>query len=50
MCKQGLNRRGLVLGRVLRALGLSGEEAIRTLRAQRPGALANLAFEQLLHG
>jgi hypothetical protein len=50
MCKQGLNRSGLVLGRVLRALGLSGEEAVRTLRSQRPGAVANLAFERLLHG
>jgi hypothetical protein len=49
MCKQGLNRSGLVVGRVLRALGLSGDEALRTLRAHRPGALANLAFERLMH-
>jgi hypothetical protein len=49
MCKQGLNRSGLMLGRILRELGLSGDEAVRTLRAQRPGSLANLAFERLLH-
>jgi hypothetical protein len=49
MCKQGLNRSGLVLGRIMRELGLSGEQAVGTLRAQRPGSLANLAFERLLH-
>ncbi len=48
MCKQGLNRSGLMLGRILRELGLTGEQAVHTLRTQRPGALANLAFERLL--
>lgn len=48
MCKQGLNRSALAAGLLLRALGVEGGEAVRLVRAQRPGALSNLTFERLI--
>ena len=48
MCKQGLNRSALAAGLLLRAFGLDGAEAVRLLRAGRPGALSNVTFEQLI--
>jgi hypothetical protein len=48
MCSQGLNRSGLVTGRILRALGLSGEEAVAAVQRHRPGALNNLIFAGLV--
>ena len=48
MCSQGLNRSGLVTGRILRALGLSGEEALAAVQRHRPGALNNLTFAELV--
>jgi hypothetical protein len=48
MCKQGLNRSALAAGLLLRALGVEGAEAVRLVRAQRPGALSNVTFERLL--
>jgi hypothetical protein len=48
LCNQGMNRSGLVLGRILRALGLPGDEALDTLRRHRPGALNNLTFVRLV--
>ena len=50
LCKQGLNRSGLVMGRILRELGLPGEEALRALTRHRPGAVNNLTFAQLIRG
>jgi hypothetical protein len=48
LCKQGFNRSALLGGRILRALGMPGEEAVRLIREHRPGAVANLAFERLI--
>jgi hypothetical protein len=48
MCSQGLNRSGLVTGRILRALGLSGDEALAAVQRHRPGALNNLTFAGLV--
>jgi hypothetical protein len=48
LCTQGLNRSGLVMGRILRGLGLSGEEALATLGRHRPGVLNNLTFARLV--
>lgn len=48
LCTQGLNRSGLVMGRVLRALGVPGDQAHATLAAHRPGALNNVTFARLL--
>jgi protein-tyrosine phosphatase len=48
VCSQGLNRSGLLTGLVLRELGIPGAEAVALIRRQRPGSLANHAYEQLL--
>lgn len=48
VCKQGLNRSALMAGRILRGVGLSGDEAVAAIRAARPGALNNVTFEQLV--
>jgi hypothetical protein len=48
MCKQGLNRSALAAGLLLRALGVEGAAAVRLVREQRPGALSNVVFEQLI--
>lgn len=48
MCKQGFNRSGLVAGRILRALGLPGEQAVSDIRGRRPGALNNQTFVRLV--
>jgi hypothetical protein len=47
-CNQGMNRSGLMVGRILRALGLAGEEAFCCITMQRPGALSNLTFARLV--
>lgn len=47
-CHQGMNRSGLFMGLILRALGLAGEEAIRTITAHRPDALRNATFVRLI--
>jgi hypothetical protein len=47
-CNQGMNRSGLVMGRILRALGLAGDEAIQAITAHRPGAVNNLTFARLV--
>jgi len=47
MCQHGLNRSGLVTGLILRALGLTPEEAIAAI-ASRPGALNNQTFAELV--
>ena len=43
-CGMGFNRSALVAGLILLRLGVSGREAVRRLRACRPGALFNEAF------
>lgn len=48
VCNQGMNRSGLVMGRILRALGLTGDEALDVLRRHRPGAVNNLTFARLI--
>lgn len=47
MCQQGLNRSGLLTGLILRALGVSAEDAIAAV-ATRSGALANHTFARLV--
>lgn len=48
LCKQGFNRSALMVGRIMRALGLPGEFVVSEIRRHRRGALANDAFERLL--
>jgi hypothetical protein len=36
------------MGRILRELGLSGEEALDVIGRHRPGALNNLTFARLV--
>jgi protein-tyrosine phosphatase len=48
-CNQGMNRSGLMIGLILRALGLAGEDALRAITCCRPGALTNRTFVRLLH-
>ena len=43
-CGMGFNRSALVAGLILLRLGVSGPDAIRRLRACRPGALFNEVF------
>jgi hypothetical protein len=47
MCQQGMNRSGLLAGLILRALGVSADEAIAAI-ATRPGALTNQTFVRLI--
>jgi protein-tyrosine phosphatase len=45
-CAQGLNRSGLVVALLLRAVdGVSGKEAVRRIRRARPYALVNTRFK-----
>ncbi len=51
MCHAGRNRSGLVSALTVRELlGCSGQQAIEWVRAARPRALANVAFEGYLTG
>jgi len=43
-CGMGFNRSALIAGLILRRLGMTGPEAVKRLRACRPGALFNEAF------
>ena len=43
-CGMGFNRSALVAGLILLQLGVSGPDAVRRLRACRPGALFNDVF------
>jgi hypothetical protein len=47
-CNQGMNRSGLIMGLILRALGLEGEESLRAIASCRPGALTNRTFVRLV--
>jgi protein-tyrosine phosphatase len=44
----GFNRSALVAGVILTELGMTGCEAVETLRARRPGALFNEVFADYL--
>jgi hypothetical protein len=48
LCTQGLNRSGLIAGRILRELGLAGDEALDTQTTHRPGAMNNLTSARLV--
>jgi hypothetical protein len=48
VCHHGMNRSGLGAALMLRALGMDAEQAIRLVRAGRPGALGNRAFEAIV--
>jgi len=48
LCQQGMNRSGLLIGLILRSLGVS-EEATLDAIASRPGALTNQTYIRLLH-
>lgn len=50
LCTQGLNRSGLITGRILCELGLPGDDAVRTLVRHRPGSLNNMTFARLVRG
>jgi len=47
-CGMGFNRSALVAGVILTELGMTGCEAVETLRARRPGALFNEVFADYL--
>ena len=47
-CGQGLNRSGLVCGRIMILLGLSGEHAVYEIRKKRVGSLYNPVFSEYL--
>lgn len=49
-CAWGKNRSGLVTGLMLVGEGYSGDEAVRLIRAKRPGALFNESFAEYLRG
>lgn len=44
LCLEGRNRSGLVVGLALRAMGFSGNDAVRMLLDKRPRALYNETF------
>ena len=47
-CAAGLNRSGLVNGRILVASGMSGINVVNLIQQQRPGALNNQVFANYL--
>ena len=47
MCQQGMNRSGLLAGLILRALGISADDALAAI-ATRPGALTNRTYADLI--
>jgi protein-tyrosine phosphatase len=49
ICHHGMNRSGLGAALMLRALGMEAEEVLRVVRAGRPGALGNRAYEEIVN-
>src|SRR5512138_1488756 len=47
-CGMGYNRSGLIVGLILKALGLPGTAAVARIRERRPGALFNDRFADYL--
>lgn len=49
-CKQGLNRSGLVCGRVMSVMGWKGPEILKKINEKIPGALWNPIFREYVRG
>jgi protein-tyrosine phosphatase len=49
-CKQGLNRSGLVCGRIMNVMGWRGPEILKVINEKIPGALWNPIFREFIRG
>ena len=49
-CKQGLNRSGLVCGRIMNLRGVRGPEILKAINEKIPGALWNPIFRKYIRG
>lgn len=49
-CKQGLNRSGLVCGRIMNLSGESGRQILKRINEKIPGALWNPVFREYVRG
>ena len=49
-CKQGLNRSGLVCGRIMSVMGWRGPEILKAINEKIPGALWNPVFREYIRG
>ena len=49
-CKQGLNRAGLVCGRIMNLRGMRGKDILKAINAKIPGALWNPVFREYVGG
>jgi hypothetical protein len=49
-CKAGLNRSGLVCGRIMSVMGWKGPEILKVINEKIPGALWNPIFREYVRG
>ena len=49
-CKQGLNRSGLVCGKIMSVMGWRGPEILKVINEKIPGALWNPIFREYIRG
>jgi len=49
-CKQGLNRSGLLSGRIMSLMGMKGPEILKAINEKIPGALWNPIFREYVRG
>ena len=49
-CKQGLNRSGLVCGKIMSVMGWRGPEILKAINEKIPGALWNPIFRKYIRG
>lgn len=49
-CKQGLNRSGLVCGRIMAVMGVSGPDILKNINLSVPGSLWNPVFREYVRG
>jgi len=49
-CKQGLNRSGLVCGRIMNLRGEKGRDILKAINEKIPGALWNPVFREYVRG
>ncbi len=49
-CAKGHNRSGLINGRILTVIGISGDEAVKLIQSEVPGGLSNYVFREYLMG
>jgi len=49
-CKQGLNRSGLVCGRIMNLRGMKGKDILKAINEKIPGALWNPVFREYVRG